>query len=152
MQKFARIQGFLALFLPFLACFGPNNIPGKWHPTNRDKENQQESLTIQHSYKNERCCPPFTNAHKLTTVTLVTILLQEFLTSLAFFFLAGSDRGLWTTWHVHTIWFELNDGNSLPHECRLPYVLECRIFNITPTAMLYDRWKRMTWLFFLFRA
>ena len=33
--------------------------------------------TIQNSYKKKRCCPPFTNAHKLTTVT--NILLKEFL-------------------------------------------------------------------------
>ena len=28
-----------------------------------------------------------------------------------------------------------NDGNSLPNECRLPYLLESHMFSITVTAM-----------------
>ena len=38
-------------------------------------------------------------------------------------------------WCCGTRWFKLNDGNSLPHECRLLYLLECHIFSITLTAM-----------------
>ena len=34
-----------------------------------------------------------------------------------------------------TSWFTLNDGNYLPHECRLHYLLECHVFGIMLTAV-----------------
>ena len=34
-----------------------------------------------------------------------------------------------------TSWFKLNGGSYFPHECRLHYLLEYRIFSITLTAM-----------------
>ena len=34
-----------------------------------------------------------------------------------------------------TSWFKLNDGDSLPHECRSHYVLECHVCSIILTDM-----------------
>ena len=38
-----------------------------------------------------------------------------------------------------TTWFKLNDGNYLPHECRLHYLLKCHIFSTNTTAMNIGR-------------
>ena len=42
-------------------------------------------------------------------------------------------------WHQSTApaesWFELNDGNYLPRECRFRHLFECHIFGIILTAM-----------------
>ena len=37
--------------------------------------------------------------------------------------------------YAHTGWFKLNDGNYLPYECGLHYLLEWHIFSIMLTAM-----------------
>ena len=49
---------------------------------------------------------------------------------------------------VVTSWFKINDGSSLPHECRLHHLFECYIPGIWYRTDPHEQQKRATWLHF----